>query len=279
LNVISQLGGITDLSTPFSKKFKNKIAQDLAVANIKATPQELISFAVIVSAFASTICSLSLFSLGLDLTASIALQPAAFAACFYALSTYPRAKARERAEILERDLAIALRTASVELASGASFEKALYSVARGGYGELSKEFKKVLSEIEAGGESVDAALRKLASRTRSLLVQRACMQLVFAYEHGTASEGLKKLAEELSEVQKAKSRNYAAQASFLGLLFIAASCIVPALFAAYVIVGSEFLDLSFTPSDIVLFFIGVFPAADAAVLYYLKSKAPKIMTA
>ncbi|MGB9577439.1 MAG: hypothetical protein ACPL4N_03020, partial [Candidatus Norongarragalinales archaeon] len=114
MNVISQLGGITDLSTPFSKKFKNKIAQDLAVANIKATPQELISFAVIVSAFASTICSLSLFSLGLDLTASIALQPAAFAACFYALSTYPRAKARERAEILERDLAIALRTASVE---------------------------------------------------------------------------------------------------------------------------------------------------------------------
>lgn len=277
--LIEQIGQTVDLSNAFSETTRKKLASDLQRAGIKAKPNQYLSFTVILSAFISLISSLSLFALGANWLLSLALLVIAFAISFNLLLNLPAIKKQARAQEIEREMAIALRAISIETSGGASFEKVLSSIARSKYGELSKELKRVLNEVENGGESMSSALRKMALRTDSLLVQRACMQLVFEYTHGFTNEGLKRLAKEMIETQKARNRKFAAQASFLGLAFIAVSCIVPALFAAYAIVGSTFLEMTFAPTELLLAFAVVFPAADIALLLLLRSRTPKTLSA
>src|SRR3989344_7770363 len=184
------------------------------------------------------------------------------------------AQTRKAAE-MERDLPLLLRSIAVDLHFKTPFETALENVSHG-YGALSEEFKKISSDVRLG-LSVPEALRRFAQRSSSIGVKRAVAQLVFSYEHGFASEGLRKLADELIQQQRIKSREFAAKQAFFGLLFIAASTIVPALFSAYVMVGSAFLDFTFFATDIVVFFAFVFPLADVAILLYLSEAKPKVL--
>ncbi|NYZ74642.1 type II secretion system F family protein [Candidatus Micrarchaeota archaeon] len=272
-----QVGEALDLSGFISIKSLKKIDRDLLQANIAADAKDYASLALFVSAASALLALLFAYYFSSDVLVSTAVLFAAFALLLLGFLKYPESRKKTRAEEMERELAIALRSVSIELRANTPFEKTLRNLARAGHGELSSEAKKMLSEIELGGKSPPEALKEFADRVDSLLVHRACMQLVFAYEHGLQTEGLKKLADELVSFQKVKSQQYAAQMAFFGLLFISVSCIVPALFAAYVIVGSSFLETTFTPSDVLLAFVLGFPLADAAILYYLKAKTPKVL--
>ncbi|MEW5955196.1 MAG: type II secretion system F family protein [Candidatus Micrarchaeota archaeon] len=274
-----QVGEIIDLSNLLSRKSLKKIERDLMQANLAADARHYASLALFASTSAGLLTLLAAFYFSSDPLSSIAALFAVFAASLLAFLKYPESRKKSRAEEIERELAIALRSVSIELSASTPFEKTLRNLARAGHGELSSEAKKLLGEIELGGKSPSEALKEFADRVDSLLVRRACMQLVFAYEHGLQTEGLKKLADELVSFQKIKSQQYAAKMAFFGLLFISVSCIVPALFAAYVIVGSSFLETTFMPSDVLLAFVVAFPAADAAILYYLKAKTPKVLAA
>jgi len=272
-----QVGESLDLSGLISRKSLKKIQQNLVQANIGADAKHYASLGLFVSATAALLAFLSAYYFFSDFIASSAAFFAVFAASLLCFLKYPESRKKGRAEEIERELAIALRSVSIDLQANTPFEKTLRNLARANYGELSSEARKMLGEIELGGKSPQEALKEFADRVDSLLVRRACMQLVFAYEHGLHTEGLKKLADELISFQKVKSQQYAAQMAFFGLLFISVSCIIPALFAAYVIVGSSFLETTFTPSDVLLAFVAVFPLADAAILYYLKAKTPKVL--
>ena len=274
-----QVGEAIDLSGFISRKSLKKIERDLLQANIAADAKHYASLALFVSAASALLALLFAYYFSSDALVSTAVLFAAFALLLLGFLKYPESRKKTRAEEMERELAIALRSVSIELRANTPFEKTLRNLARAGHGELSSEAKKMLGEIELGGKSPPEALKAFADRVDSLLVRRACMQLVFAYEHGLQTEGLKKLADELVSFQKVKSQQYAAQMAFFGLLFISVSCIVPALFAAYVIVGSSFLETTFTPSDVLLAFVLGFPLADAAILYYLKAKTPNVLAA
>ncbi|MFH0834926.1 MAG: hypothetical protein V1881_01135, partial [Candidatus Micrarchaeota archaeon] len=112
----------------------------------------------------------------------------------------------------------------------------------------------------------------------SLPVKRAYMQLAFAYEHGASgAEGLRRLADEMIGLQAAKARQYSARMTFFGLLFVSVSCILPAFFSAYAIVGSAFMQMTLSPNDMLLAFCVVFPLMDLAILLYLREKTPRIL--
>ncbi|MFH0922461.1 MAG: type II secretion system F family protein, partial [Candidatus Micrarchaeota archaeon] len=201
----------------------------------------------------------------------------AFALSFFYLLNLPASLKRKRAEEIERDLPIALRAMHIDLVLQTPFEKALRNAGESGLGDLSKEFRKINSEIEVGGSSVRDALIACSGRVASIHFKRAVSQLVFAYEHGAAGEGLRKTADELIELQKLRSKEFSAKMSFLGLVFITLSTIVPALFGAYAIVGSVFLALTFSPEHILFAFVILFPLVDAFILYYIRSKTPKVL--
>jgi len=271
-----QVGGSLDLSGFFSKKFVKKFEKKLVQAGMESSASEYVSFAVVFSLFATG--TVFILLLALNAPAEALLASPLVLAVFFALScNYPFSSAHRRAALVERDLAVALRTIAVELSVGIPFERALKTIAKTGHGELSREMKRVVADIEVGGAGVGEALKAFGQRIDSLLAKRAAMQLAFTYEQGLGGEGLRKLADELSALQKNSAREYSAKMAFFGLLFVAVSCVLPALFSAYVIVGSSFMELLFTPAQVALAFVFLFPAADLAILYFLKKKTPAVL--
>ncbi|HLD62605.1 MAG TPA: type II secretion system F family protein [Candidatus Norongarragalinales archaeon] len=266
--------GFSFADAPLDLHSLKRLERDLLQASLSFNARKYASFCF---SFSSALAILAfLFSMAfVPIFSSMAFSAFAFTAVFFCSLHYPALAKKRRAEEIERDLPLFLRNASVDLGLGMAFEKMLES-ACDGYGELSREMRKAVGEISSG-RPVQQSLLGLASRVDGLSVKRSVMQLCFSYENGFDGEGLRKLADEFIQQQRIKSREFAAKQAFFGLLFIAASTIVPALFSAYVMVGSAFLSLTFSATDIVIFFAFVFPLADLAILLYLSEAKPKIL--
>ena len=58
------------------------------------------------------------------------------------------------------------------------------------------------------------------------------------------------------------------------LMFIAVSAIIPAFFLAFITIGSMFMELDFTPIQVIALTAIVFPAIDLSVLFLIKEKTP-----
>ncbi len=275
-----------------SQSSLEKLGKNLERAGARRTSaREWASASLFVALLAAALAAFVSLAASSEILVALAAAFFVFALVFAAAFNYPRVAAAKRAEEIERDLAVALRAVSLELAAGASFESVLRRETRaaargaaraaaGGGSELSKEFSRVLREAERSG--LGAALSAAGERSASPLVKRAFAQLRFACEHGgkgeSAAAPLRKLADELVSVQKTRAREFAAKQAFFGLLFVSVACVAPALFAAYVIVGGAFLELSFGAAEVLFAFIVLFPLIDAAILAYLRWKTPKLLS-
>lgn len=129
-----------------------------------------------------------------------------------------------RSRALEQALAHALfHIASLPRAT--PVEKLVEEIARGGYGELSKEFAQAKSQMIAGA-SVREALLAIGQRSNSQFVQR-CMELLSSsYDIGSdLSTAFKELAEDAFD-QLALAREQAAQAALQKYTVLAASAFI-----------------------------------------------------
>ena len=257
----------------FSEANLTITSEKLKLAGLRAESGRYLSFSLSVS-LAIFLLSLLLFLLSLELLLALAFSLIAFALAYLFLLKLPSILAKRRGQEIETDLPIALRSIATELAVGISFEKCLAHAAKSGY-SIAPEMGEAAREIELGGSNVPDALRGVALRVDSIIVKRAMQQMIEAYGHGSKGEGLRHLADELIEAQKAGTREHGARIAFLGLLFMAISCIVPALFQAYAVVGSAFLSSSFSASDIWLAYALGFPLAGSVVLIAIYEKTPK----
>lgn len=189
----------------------------------------------------------------------------------------PIMKKKGNAALIEKDLPFALMSMSVLLNINIPFEQAVESIARDNYGMLSKEFQKISEEIKQSGASIQEALFNFSERIDSLNVKRSVTQLVSIYEQGSkefAGEPVKRLAIEQFAKQKAIAKEFSGKLVVFSLLFIAISAIVPALFQSFILVGSMFMSLDFTPLQVLIIAIIGFPSLDLIILLYIKSQTP-----
>ena len=182
---------------------------------------------------------------------------------------------KKRAEEIEIYLPSALRAISLKIEMNMPFEKILKDVSNEGFGELGMEFSKVLREMEILG--MESALRNLGNRVDSDFLREASKQLIVEYRSGAKSSALRNLASQISFHQKTLAQEYFSKSALLGIVFIAVSCIVPALFATYVVIGSAVLSLTLTPNDIYFAYLFMFPLLSLGVLVYIREKTPKIL--
>ena len=97
----------------------------------------------------------------------------------------PKYLAGKRAEELEVALPDALRQMAGTLRAGVSVDAALEDIAKSKYGELSKEFDRVVGEVKRG-RTLESALLAMARRSHSPLVERAFNLIVEGIERGAA---------------------------------------------------------------------------------------------
>jgi len=61
------------------------------------------------------------------------------------------------------------------------------------------------------------------------------------------------------------------------LMFIAVSAIIPALFQAFIIIGSSFMKLGIDSTQLLLINLAGFPLIDLGILLYIKSQTPAFL--
>jgi len=224
-------------------------------------------------------CIQALFN---DVILATVLPALACAGFFLLKKNLPHIREKARARRLERELPFALLSMSSEIGFNNDFLKVLENASRQDYGLFSKGLKEALARQRISGASVQETLCAFGKEFKSTQLKRAVSQLVAAFETGNrkaASENLKKLAQELLARQRIECKEYSARLSVMSLMFISASAVMPALFNAFVIVGGAFLEIEFSPMQVLLIGALAFPAIDIAILVFMLQSAPESLKA
>ncbi|MBS3059622.1 MAG: hypothetical protein J4224_04325 [Candidatus Diapherotrites archaeon] len=129
------------------------------------------------------------------------------------------------------------------------------------------------------GASLQEAFIHASERNHSHMFRRALAHLTQVYEQGNRIKGerLRSLAREELARQRAKSKEFSGKLVTYSLMFIALSAIIPALFQAFIVVGSTFMELTLSPLQVLLIPALVFPLIDLAVLQLIRSKTPEFL--
>ncbi len=261
----------------FSSSSRKQIEKDLRQAGISFPKGKYLPFSLFSSIAISiyfTFLSTFIFSDQLKIAASFLLF---FALFFYIIKSFPKMEKRKRALQVEADLPMVLRQIAIELEIKMPFGQAMKHIAESDY-RISDEFEKLHKSISKG-ESVPHTLNEVSERIDSLAFKRSVNQLIISYEYGGDAEPIKKIANELINIQLSKTKEFNAKMAFLSLLFIATSCLVPSFFLVFLMVGSVFLSLPFTALHIWAIFLFLFPLLNAIVLLYINSRTPPHLSA
>ncbi len=188
----------------------------------------------------------------------------------------PIAEEQKRVNAFEAELPFALLSVAIQLEFGNSFERCLERVSLEKHGLVSESLKEIVKDC-GSGKSVPQAISLQAAKWKSRQVRRAFLLLKSAYE-GNASKdpgfALKQLAKELLERQHSQAKTFSGKMVVFALLFVTISAIVPALFLSFLVIGSQFLEVSFSPLQVFLTVCIGFPLLDAALLYFIRAQTP-----
>ncbi|MCS7109635.1 MAG: type II secretion system F family protein, partial [Candidatus Micrarchaeota archaeon] len=263
-------------------KYLQRLRQELKTylykADINISPGKYIKYSILGSIGVSLLLTF-LISL-LDPTFDIYFLSLIFLllaiAAFLFFKRLPYLLAKARAADIESDLPIAIRSIGIQLNMKVPFEAALENIANSNY-KCSIEFRKALNMID-GGASIPDALRQIAERVESRTVKKLMVQLIHVYLEGLDGTELKHSADELIDAQRFSFKEFSAKLSFLSLMFIAVSSIIPTMYLAYIVVSGTYLGTTTSPSDIWFTFLFVFPLINILLIVYIKYSTPPILS-
>ena len=255
----------------FSEKFMKKLNMDLFQAKINLTSTEYVPFCVGFSLSLSLTTFVSFFFIP---QYAIYVLILTFCLSFLIFIRYPKLKKKKIARKIEDEFSFALRSFGVELNMNAPFETCIQSIANGNYKFLSYEFRKIMFDIE-NGSSIPEAFESFSKRIDSNFVKRGVSVLITTYQKGGRNgDLLKKLADEQNAIIKSKIKEYNGKLIIFSLIFIAASAIMPAMFQAFVIVGSSFLSITVTPAMAFWIPVLIFPLINITLFAWIRSRRP-----
>ena len=244
------------------KLFSGLLEKELKLAQMRQTTDEWLRYCAAAGAL--------LFVLGVSL-GHYTLAPLMGVLGFAGVYKYPTYRKKQIVGEVERELPLAMRSMATLLSIGLPFEEALRQSCS--ESELAQQIKMVLREVELGA-SLPEALNSMVSRIESSQLQKTVMQLNSIYEKKGDSGALKKLSEEIVSIQQSMLKEYSGKLVVYSLVFIAISAILPALFQAYVIVGSTFMSSTISAGEAFWIPVAAFPMVDVAVLAFIKLKKP-----
>ncbi|MCD6477545.1 MAG: type II secretion system F family protein [Candidatus Aenigmarchaeota archaeon] len=198
-----------------------------------------------------------------------------FFVTFYFLSFYPHIITKRRVKSLEMNLLFVLRHILIEVRSGIPLFNAMVGVSTG-YGEISKEFEKVVKDVTGGLDEVDA-LNKIAERNPSIYFRRAIWQIVNALKAGSdIGDTLEAITDDFSQKQITEIKSYGQQLNPWTMLYMIIAVIVPSLGLTFLIILSSFSGITIPKVIFSLIFVGLF-LFQIFFMGFIKSKRPSVV--
>ncbi|MFA5381551.1 MAG: type II secretion system F family protein [Candidatus Micrarchaeia archaeon] len=255
----------------FSEKSLETLKIDIKKADLNFEPRTFMCFCLASSLLLGSIIFFILTVIGFFMY-GIIIGLIFFAISFFGLKSIPKIEKKKRAELFEADLPLVLRSIAIQLEINMAFEKTIEYVVDSKY-NISYEFERVLKEIKAGA-SIPKAFTHMTERIESTIIKRAINQLIITYERGGKGDSLKRIANELIDIQFSKLKEFESKLSFIGLMFIAVACLIPAFFQIFIIIGGMMLPINIEPIHLWIMFLFVFPFFDLIIIFIIKLKTP-----
>lgn len=263
-------------------------------ANMRYSARQYIALAVtgsmiiffVALAISSILMSLVDIPLALKLLAIPLLSIMAFAFSLMIILLVPKQKAKTRGNAISIELPFALRHMATELRAGIGLYRTIQAIATAGYGALSEEFARTITEIEEGTDTKDA-LRHLALRTQSKALRNALMHVIRALKTGgNLSEIMNEIAEDVAFELRMKTKDFAAKMNFFGVIFIFTAIVMPVMISVLggirnspleVGGGVSFKDLlPLGPEMIAAIYLVVMPLVLTLFIIYILISQPKV---
>jgi len=153
----------------------------------------------------------------------------------------PKLYVAKRAKEIDKDLLFALRHLLIKIRSGITLFESMKGISKGGYGLVSLEFGRIVSEISAGKGEVEV-LEDAAYRNTSVYFRRALWQISSSMRAGAdIGNTLTNIVGNLSAEQRISIRKYGSELSPLALGYMMITIIIPTLGVSIMIVLSQLM--------------------------------------
>ncbi len=182
---------------------------------------------------------------------------------------------------LERNLLFATRHIMVQTSAGVPLFDALvsaseeYGNAEMDYGEISKEFNKIVKEVR-GGKELTEALEESAVRNPSKYYRRVIWQLSNSQKAGTdVGVSLQVVVDFLSNEQRIMIREYGSQLNPLALFYMLMCIIAPSMGLVFMMIASTLVEIPVNEGTFGAILIGLV-VMQVMFIGLIKSRRPKV---
>lgn len=266
-----------------AKKLVPSIEEDLKGARMDVNPESYLAGCIARAVQVTLAVGVSLVAAGMIMGNSLMWKIGAVGTpilgflIFLTFSYQPKVTANKKSRMVEKELPYALRHMLIEVSSGISLYESMVSVSTD-YGEASKEFNRIVNDIQ-GGKSQVEALEDSITRNPSIMYRRAVWQMINALKSGAdITKTLDSLVETMIEEQKLQVQNYGEDLNPFILMYLMLAVIFPSLGATLMIVISSFTGFSLS-NNMFLGMLGGLAVFQVFFLNLVKSKRPEVKAA
>ena len=155
---------------------------------------------------------------------------------------YPKYKVNQSAKNVEKNILFAARDILISLRSGMPLFNAISSVSTG-YGETSKEFSKIIYQVELG-TSLQDAIDKTISTSKSASFKKLMIQATTTIKAGAdIVSSLQTIIDQLSQERIIELRRYGQRLNALAMFYMLFGVILPSMGIAVATILTTFLPL------------------------------------
>lgn len=161
----------------------------------------------------------------------------------FIITQLPKTVVQKRVRNIETNLLDAIRSLSVEINAGVTLYDAIRNVAKGDYGELSKEFDKVVNMIESGEKEEDA-LEKILIYNPSFKFQQSIRPIIDSIRSGgNIGKTLKSIRKEIQDMQLNEINQYGMRLNAFIIFYTVIAVMLPALGSTFLTIMISFMNL------------------------------------
>lgn len=188
----------------------------------------------------------------------------------------PKIKKNKKQNNISKILPFALRQLSTELQAGIGLFDALNTIANSNYGELSKEFKITLNDIQYGTNYIEA-FNKLSQRVNTEIMNKVISQIIRTLTNGgNLANTLNIIANENSKTMKIKYKEYSEKLNSVMLLYMFIAVLIPVIIFIMIIAATTVMGSIIKPELLLILYLFFFPMIITFMIIIIKNMEPTL---
>ena len=265
-----------------ASKFFPSLGLDLQQSNMEIEPREWCAIAMFSALFyfsmlfglMITITSAAKIPITQSFGVSFLVAAAISGASLLYITMYPKLLAKKKIRSIDSNLPHALHHFLIQIRSGVPLFNCLVSISHGDYGNLSREFRRAVEEINTGKSEI-AALEVMARENPSLYFRRVLWQVVNALKSGAdIGSVIKEIVDNLAVDQTMAIKKYGAQLNPIAMLYMVFCVIMPTLGITFLLALGSFIGLRVNMEILLMGVLGFLVFFQFMLIGMIKSKRP-----